>query len=113
MDMATIGRTGFATRALRRRRRRALGKRRRLAIPRTTSGLKILAQPLILATEPVTFAFQLLDAIAEMVVLSAEGLWRCGRSRRCARVVGRHADLMSHLDAPYKSHRLLTNAQTR
>jgi hypothetical protein len=41
---------------------------------RAASGLKVLAQPLIFATEPVPFAFQLRDAIAKVGVLSAEGL---------------------------------------
>jgi hypothetical protein len=84
-----------------------------LAIAGAAGGLKVLAQPLILAPESVPFAFQLRDTIAEIVVVAADGLGCCGRIFRCARVVGRHTDLMSHLDAPYKSRRMLTSAQTR
>jgi hypothetical protein len=50
----------------------------------------------------IPFAFQLRDAIVEVAVLLAKGFRHVGRSRRSARVVGRHTDLMSHLDAPYK-----------
>lgn len=120
MHMPAIGRTRFAARTPRPGRRRALGKRRGLTIAGAAGGLEVLAQPLILAPEPIAFAFKLIpfalqlrDAILEVVVLLAKGLRRVGRSRRSARVVGRHTDPMSHLDAPYKSHRTLTTAQTR
>jgi len=112
MHMPTIGRPRFAAWAPGRERRRALGKRRGLAIASAAGGLEVLAQPLILAPESVPFAFQLRNTIAEIVVLAAEGLGCRGRILRCVRV-GRHTDLMSHLDAPYKSRWMLTSAQTR
>ena len=113
MDMPTMGQARLATWAPRGGPWRALGERRGLAIPRPAGRLKLFAQPLILAAEPIALALEQRNAITEQVVLLAKSFSRAGRRGRFARVVGRHTNLMSHLDAQYKCHRRTISCQTR